>query len=91
MRGAVFVGAYSVPPARPTASHARNTFLLYIAARNYGLSVFIYVVSGNSTRTKNKKASPIPKMACRSTRLLGLEMPAIYLLTTKNTILAFTS
>ena len=22
MRGAVFVGAYSVPPARPTASHA---------------------------------------------------------------------
>lgn len=41
MRGAVFVGAYSVPPAGPTASHA-VTRSLYIEARNYGLSVFIY-------------------------------------------------
>lgn len=54
MRGAVFVGVYSVPPARLTASHA-VTRSLYIEARNHGLSVFIYVVSGNSTRTKNKK------------------------------------
>ena len=65
MRGAVFVGVYFVPPARPTASHA-VTRSLYIEARNYGLSVFIYVVSGNSTRTKNKKASPIPKSPVRS-------------------------
>jgi len=54
MRGAVFVGVYFVPPARPTASHA-ITRSLYIEARNYGLSVFIYVVSGNSTRTKTKR------------------------------------
>jgi len=61
MRGAVFVGVYSVPPARPTASHAVTRSRQMYAARNHGLSVFIYVVSGNSTRTKNKKASPIPK------------------------------
>jgi hypothetical protein len=65
MRGAVFVEVYSVLPARPTASHV-VTRSLYIEARNYGLSVFIYVVSGNSTRTKNKKHLQIPKWPVHS-------------------------
>lgn len=41
MRGAVFVGAYSVPPARPTASHARNTFPLYV--QQHGITAYQFL------------------------------------------------
>lgn len=91
MRGAVFVGAYSVPPARPTASHAVTRSSYMYSSTELRLISFYLRGIRQFHANQNKKASPIPKMACRSTRLLGLEMPVIYLLTTKNTILAFTS
>lgn len=59
MRGAVFVGVYFVPPARPTASHARNTFPLNVW--QHGITAYQFLFTWYQAIPREQKTKRHPK------------------------------